>query len=86
MHWEGRAGADGFPHDGVLQICGGLVSDFLFDLAVPRTDAAVFVQGILALVVFGVALWRVRRNPDLRTFVVGLATLTFALFAVRALH
>jgi hypothetical protein len=31
-------------------------------------------------------LWRVRHNRDIRTFVAGLATLTFAWFALRTLH
>lgn len=62
------------------------MKDFLLDLALPRTDAGVFVQVALALAAFGAALWRVRRNRDLLTFVVGLATLTFALIAVRTLH
>jgi len=62
------------------------VSDFLLDLALPRTDAGAFVQAAIAVPVFGIALWRVRHNRDIRTFVVGVATLTFAWFALRTLH
>ncbi len=62
------------------------MSDFLVDLALPRTDAGVFVQAAIAVPVFGIAVWRVRHNRDIRTFVVGVATLTFAWFALRTLH
>lgn len=62
------------------------MSDFLVDLALPRTDAGAFVHAAIAVPVFGMALWRVRHNRDIRTFVVGVATLTFAWFALRTLH
>ena len=62
------------------------MSDFLVDLALPRTDAGAFVQAAIAAPIFGIALWRVRHDRDIRTFVVGLATLTFAWFALRTLH
>jgi len=62
------------------------VSDLLLDLALPRTDAGAFVQAAIAVPIFGIAVWRVRHNRDIRTFVVGVATLTFAWFALRTLH
>lgn len=62
------------------------MSDLLVELALPRTDAGAFAQVVLAVPIFSLALWRVRHNPDLRTFVAGLAMLTFAWFAVRTLH
>jgi len=63
------------------------VSDLLVDLALPRTDAGAFVQAAIAVPIFGIAVWRVRHNHDIRAFVVvGLATLTFAWFALRTLH
>jgi hypothetical protein len=62
------------------------VSDVLVDLALPRTDAGAFVQAAIAVPIFGIALWRVRHDRDIRTFVVGLATLTFAWIALRTLH
>lgn len=62
------------------------MSDLLVELALPRTDAGVLAQVGVAASVFGLAFWRVRHNGDLRTFVAGLATLTFAWFALRALH
>ena len=62
------------------------MSDVLVDLALPRTDAGAFVQAAIAVPIFGIALWRVRHDRDIRTFVVGLATLTFAWFALRTLH
>lgn len=62
------------------------MSDLLLDLALPRTDAGAFVQAAIAVPIFGIAVWRVRHNRDIRTFVVGVATLTFAWFALRTLH
>jgi len=62
------------------------VSDFLVDLTLPRTDAGAFVQVAIAVLIFGIALWRVRHNRDTRTFVAGLAMVTFAWFALRTLH
>ncbi len=62
------------------------LGDLLLDLALPRTDAGAFVQAAIAVPIFGIAIWRVRHNRDIRTFVVGVATLTFAWFALRALH
>jgi len=62
------------------------VSDVLVDLALPRTDAGAFVQAAIAVPIFGIAIWRVRHNRDIRTFVAGLAMITFAWFALRTLH
>lgn len=62
------------------------MSDLLVELALPRTDAGVLAQASVASVFFGFAVWRSRHNPDLRIFVAGLATLTFAWFALRTLH
>lgn len=62
------------------------MSDLLVDLALPRTDAGAFVQAAIAVPIFGIAVWQVRHNRDIRAFVVGLATLTFAWFALRTLH
>ena len=62
------------------------MSDLLVDLALPRTDAGAFVQAAIAVPIFGIAIWRVRHHRDIRTFVVGVATLTFAWFALRTLH
>lgn len=62
------------------------MSDLLVELALPRTDAGVLAQVGVASAIFGLAVWRVRHNRDLRTFVAGLATLTFSWFALRTLH
>ena len=62
------------------------MSDLLVDLALPRTDAGAFVQAAIAVPIFGIALWRVRHNRDIRAFVAGLAVITFAWFALRTLH
>jgi hypothetical protein len=58
----------------------------LKDLLLPRTDAGALVQAIAAAMLFSVALIAVRRNRDLLWFVAGLACLTFAGFALRAVH
>ena len=58
----------------------------MIDLLLPRTDAGAGVQAIVALVLFVVALAAVRRNPDLRVFVLGLGTITAAWFALRTVH
>lgn len=60
--------------------------DLLVDLALPRTDAGAFTQAAVALPLFGLALWHVRRNRDVLTFVAGLAMMTVAWFALRTLH
>ena len=56
------------------------------DLLLPRTDAGVGAQALLAVVVFGLALWATRRNRDAMVFVAGLATFTAGLMALRTLH
>lgn len=60
--------------------------DGLLDLALPRTDAGALAQALLAVALYGSMLWRVRRNREIRTFVAGCATMTFAWFALRTLH
>jgi hypothetical protein len=52
----------------------------------PTTDGGVYAQAIGAVVIFGVALWFVRRNRDLVWFVAGLASLTAGLMGLRTLH
>ncbi len=56
------------------------------DIALPRTDAGVAVQLVVAVLIFGLALWRVRHDRDVRVLVLGVATITFAYFGLRALH
>jgi hypothetical protein len=62
------------------------VSDALAELVLPRTDAGALVQLVVAICVFAPARWFVRQDRDLRAFVAGLATLTFAWFALRTVH
>lgn len=52
----------------------------------PGTDGAVAVQAVVAATVLLTALVFVRRDRELRLLVVGLMTMTAALFALRALH
>ena len=56
------------------------------DLLLPRTDAAVLVQALVAAVVFATALLLARRNRELVLLVIGVATVTGGLFGLRALH
>lgn len=58
----------------------------MIDLLLPRTDGGALVQTVVATVVFVAALVLVRRNRELRTFVLGAATLTAAWMALRAVH
>lgn len=56
------------------------------DLLLPTTDGGVYAQAVSAVVIYGVALWFVRRNSELVWFVAGLATLTAGLMALRTIH
>ncbi len=56
------------------------------DLLLPRTDAAVLAQALVAGVVFATALLLARRNRELVLLVIGFATVTCGLFGLRALH
>lgn len=58
----------------------------MIEILLPRTDAGALAQAVTAGVVFTGALVAVRRNRDLLWFVGGLATLTFAWFALRTVH
>ena len=58
----------------------------MVELLLPRTDAGVLAQTVTAALVYTGALVAVRRNRDLLWFVGGLATLTFAWFALRTIH
>jgi hypothetical protein len=56
------------------------------DLLLPRTDAGALTQAVIAGAVYIALLIAVRRNRDLMWFVGGLASLTFAWFALRTVH
>jgi hypothetical protein len=56
------------------------------DLLLPTTDAGVFAQAGIALVVFVVLFVIARRDRDLRLLVVGAAVFTAGLFMLRAAH
>ncbi len=66
-----------------------MMSDFVLDLALPRSDSAVYVQvvvmGIIWTVVIGV-LVAIGARREYRTFAVGLAVVNFAWFAARTVH
>lgn len=56
------------------------------DLVFPTTDRAVVVQALVALTLYGIAAFAVRRNRELLLFVAGLAALTFGFMGLRTLH
>ncbi len=56
------------------------------DLLLPRTDAAVAVQFAVVAVAAGLALVGLRRHPEWRVLVLGLALTAFGAMAIRALH
>ncbi len=56
------------------------------DLLLPRTDAGVLAQLIIATVVFAALTWRLWHNKDARIFVIGLWVLTYGAMGVRAIH
>ena len=90
----GEKTSESDPEDGLYGMPGsvsihGLFSlgmDRILDFLLPRTDAGVLVQLLVALAVFALSLWRFWSNPELRLVVVGLGLLVFGLFGVRALH
>ncbi len=58
----------------------------MVELLLPRTDAGALTQAVTAAVVYTGLVVAVRRNRELMWFVGGLASLTFAFFAVRTVH
>lgn len=56
------------------------------DLLLPATDAGALAQAVGAAVVYTGAGVAVRRHHEYLVFVVGLATFTFAFFALRTVH
>jgi hypothetical protein len=58
----------------------------MVELLLPRTDAGVLVQVVVAVVFYAALGIAVRRNRDLLVFVSGLATITAAWFALRTVH
>lgn len=58
----------------------------MVEILLPRTDAGVLAQAAGAVVMFAGAGFAVRRQRDLLVFVVGLAVITAAWFALRTVH
>ncbi len=56
------------------------------ELLLPRTDAGVAVQVLLAAVFFVTLFVLARDRPDLRFLVGAIAFVTFAFFGLRAAH
>lgn len=63
------------------------MSDVLLDLALPKTDRAVFIQWGVAVIFWGLVLLAVRgQRKELRQLMLGLAIMTAAWFAFRMVH
>lgn len=58
----------------------------MLDLLLPRTDGGAGAQALVAAIIYIPLLWTTRRNRDVLTFVLGLAVMTFAWFALRLVH
>lgn len=59
----------------------------LLDLLLPETDRGATIQIAVAAVFWTVMIaWSLRWRPEYRTFVIGLAVITFAWFGARAIH
>lgn len=56
------------------------------ELVLPRTDAGVAVQVVVAVVVLLAGLWATRRRPDARLVVVGAGLVLVGLIGLRAAH
>ncbi len=81
----------GFPCRGGITASGGRrascsATPDVKELLLPRTDAGVFVQAAVAVVVLTLALVVVRRDRELRLFVIGVTVLATAWFALRSVH
>lgn len=59
---------------------------WLVEVLLPRTDAGVVAQLVVVLAVSALLVWRVRRHPDLRFFVLSLSFFVLGLFVLRAMH
>ena len=63
------------------------MSDLLLEIALPRTDAGVAVQWIVAAAVWLVLVIAVWRQPrDIQLFAWGLIVMNLALFSLRTVH
>ena len=59
----------------------------LLDLLLPETDRGATIQIAVAAVFWTVMIaWSLRWRHEYRTFVIGLAVITFAWFGARAIH
>lgn len=58
----------------------------MLDFFLPRTDAGAAAQLVGAGLLFGALAFAARGNRDLLVFVVGLAVVTVAWFALRTVH
>lgn len=55
-------------------------------MLLPRTDAGVAAQAVIAAVTLAAALVATWGSPELRRFVTGVTVMTVAFFGLRAIH
>ena len=67
-------------------LVGLLLGGLFRELLLPRTDAGVAVLVVVVAVVGVSAFWLVRRDREIRTFVLGCVIFTYAFFGLRAVH
>ena len=58
----------------------------MIEILLPRTDAGVVVQFVLATLILSLVIWRLWKRKDARLFVIGLWLVTYAGMGLRALH
>jgi hypothetical protein len=63
-----------------------VLTDFLKDLILPRTDAMVAAQAVILVILVGLGVWHTWHIPELRLLVLGLGVFIFGLMVLRAAH
>lgn len=58
----------------------------MIDLLLPRTDAGVLVQFVVATIVFAAITWSARRRPEWRLLSIGAWLAIYGVMGVRAIH
>ncbi len=56
------------------------------DILLPRTDAGVVIQVIIATVAFAGLTWLLRKRPEWRLLSIGLWICAYAAMGLRSLH
>ncbi len=63
------------------------MKSFIIDMLLPTSDSVVKIQILIASLFWAVVLFRTRnKQKEAKLFLWGLAVITFAWFALRAMH